>query len=383
MDQYARAISLDIPHGQAAFLWGARQTGKTTYLRSQFDESKYYDLLNFDTRFRLLTRPSSLGEELALLSNEQKEKPIVIDEIQKVPELLDEVHRLLEQRQMSFVLCGSSARKLRQAGINLLGGRAWRYQMLPLSWREVPDFNLTKALTQGLLPRIYNSSHPKRSLTAYVEDYLAQEIVSEALTRNTTAFVRFFDSLKYCHAEMLNYTSIARDCGVSTKTVQSYFSILQDTLVGYLIYPFHRSGGRQTIVSAPKFYLFDLGVAQYLRGSSLTELSGTDFGPAFEHFIFLELIAARSFSEDNWSIEYWRTKSGLEVDFVLADRQVAIEVKAKVRSRDIRPIRSFSQEFSPRRSIVVTADTVSRKVGDIEVLNYQDFLDQLHTGHLL
>lgn len=379
---YVRSLNLDLPPNQSAFLWGARKTGKTTYLRSRFESSKYYDLLDFRSRMRLTTNPSLLGEELAVLSDTERELPVVIDEIQKVPELLDEVHRLIETENQSFVLCGSSARKLRRGGLNLLGGRAWGFQMLPLSWCEIPGFDLVQALTRGTLPSVYDNIRYRRSLRSYIEDYLRQEIFAEALTRNEAAFARFFDALQYCHGEMLNHSAIATDCGVSSKTVRTYFEILVDTLVGYLIYPFHKRGGRETIVAAPKFYLFDLGVAAYIKGESPSERSGPSFGNAFEHFIFLELVAARSFLDQDWDIRYWRTKNGLEVDFVLGRGEIALEVKTKLGSRSLRPILAFNREYAPKRSVVVTTEFPSRRVGDVEVLYFEEFLDILHSGRL-
>ncbi len=318
-----------------------------------------------------------------MMPRSELQSPVIIDEIQKVPELLDEVHRLIESAGLSFVLCGSSARKLRRAGTNLLGGRAWGFHMFPLSWREIPAFDLLQAFTRGTLPDIYDNTHFRRSLRAYVEDYLKQEIFAEALTRNVAAFTRFFDALSYCHGELINHAAIARECGVSSKTVRTYFEILVDTLIGYLVFPYHQQGGRETIVSAPKFFLFDLGIAGHIMEVTPSQARGTAFGSAFEHFIFLELVAARSFLEQDWDIHYWRTKSGLEVDFILGRGTVAIEVKTKIRSRDLRPIRAFSQEFSPRRSVVVTTESPSRRVGDVEVLYYEDFLAILHAGELI
>ncbi|MCY3859851.1 MAG: AAA family ATPase [Gammaproteobacteria bacterium] len=381
-NSYVRSLNLDLPRDQSAILWGARKTGKTTYLRSRFESSKYYDLLDFRTRMRLTTNPSLLGEELALMPEAERQLPVILDEIQKVPELLDEVHRLIETENQSFVLCGSSARKLRRGGLNLLGGRAWGFRMLPLSWCEIPEFDLVQALTRGTLPSVYDNIRFRRSLRAYTEDYLRQEIFAEALTRNEAAFSRFFDALRFCHGEMLNYSAIARECGANSKTVRTYFEILVDTLVGYLIYPFHKRIGRETIVSAPKFYFFDLGIAGYIKGESPSQKSGSTFGNAFEHFIFLELIAARSFLDQDWEIRYWRTKNRLEVDFVLGRGEVALEVKTKLGSRSLRPILAFNREYSPKRSIVVTTESPSRRVGDVEILYFEEFLEILHSGEL-
>ena len=379
---FHRLLAMDLPPGRSAFLWGARQTGKSTFLRERFPDSVYVDLLDADTVLRLGARPTRLGEELqsapAALAH-----PVIIDEVQKAPGLLDEVHRLIETRGLSFVLCGSSARKLRRAGVNLLGGRAWRFEMFPLSWAEIPDFDLLQALHRGLLPGVYSEPRFRRSLAAYVRDYLTQEIVNEGLTRNHAAFTRFFEALRFCHGELLNYAAIARDCGVEAKTVRAYFEILQDTLVGYLIYPFHRHTGRQSISAAPKFYLFDVGVAGQVCGRTLSAAGGAEFGRAFEHFLLLEIIAARGYREMEYPIEFWRTKSGLEVDFVLDRGAVAVEAKARVRSGDLRPIRAFVEEFAPRRAIVVTAEADRRRVHGIDIMPYHEFLGLLHAGEIV
>ena len=205
---------MDLPSGQSAFLWGARQTGKSTFLREKFPDSVHIDLLDSDEMLALSARPARLGERLARETRETLSRPVVIDEIQKVPGLLDEVHRLIETRGLSFILCGSSARRLRRTGVNLLGGRAWRFEMFPLTWDEVPEFDLLRALNRGLLPGIYTQTRYRRSLAAYVRDYLTQEIFNEALARNAAAFARFFDALRYCHGELLNYAAIKTSaCG--------------------------------------------------------------------------------------------------------------------------------------------------------------------------
>ena len=379
---FRRLLTIDLSPGRSGFLWGARQTGKSTFLRERFPDSVYVDLLDADTVLRLGARPTRLGEELQS-APEAVAQPVVIDEIQKAPGLLDEVHRLMETRGLSFVLCGSSARKLRRAGVNLLGGRAWRFEMFPLTWAEIPDFDLLQALTRGLLPGVYSEPRFRRSLAAYVRDYLTQEIINEGLTRNHAAFTRFFEALRFCHGELLNYAAIARDCGVEAKTVRAYFEILQDTLVGYLIYPFHRRTGRQSISAAPRFYLFDVGVAGQVCGRTLTAAGGAEFGRAFEHFLLLEIIAARSYREMEYPIEFWRTKSGLEVDFVLDRGAVAVEAKARVRSGDLRPIRAFVEEFAPRRAVVVTAEADRRRVDGIDIMRYDEFLGMLHAGEIV
>ncbi len=378
---YARTLSIDLPHGHSAFLWGPRKTGKSTLLRRRFPHSARFDLL--DTRLMLdFTRaPWTLSERVRALDEETRANPIIIDEVQKVPSLLDEVHRLIEDDGLSFVLCGSSARKLKRGRANLLGGRAWRFGLHPLTWSEIPGFDLLRALRRGLIPQHYDSPNPQRSLAGYVDDYLKEEVFDEGLTRNAAAFSRFFDALSFSHGELLNYSNIARDCGVDSKTVREYFQILVDTLLGVFVEPFRRRRSRAIIIRAPKFYLFDVGVAGHLTGRRIEIASGPDFGRALEHLVLMELVAYRTYREREYPIRYWRTKSGLECDFVLGRKgAVAIEVKggANPRPRDLRPIRAYMEEHRPRRAIVVcNADAPRRTVDGIWILPWERFLDQL------
>ena len=381
--QFKRQLKISLPPNQSAFLWGARQTGKTTLLNERFANSIRFDLLDSDVMLRLLSRPRVLGDELAEFSDTAHANPIVIHEIQKVPELLDEVHRLIETERFNFVLCGSNRRKLMRAGVNLLGGRAWGYKLYPLSWSEIPEFDLLTAMSTGLLPGLYAQPNAQHSLNTYVRDYLTREVFNEGLVRNNAGFSRFFDALPYSHGQMLNYSAIAQDCAIDAKTARTYFHILVDTLIGYLIYPFRKKGKRQAISSSPKFYLFDIGIANYICEYSISSKNGAAFGRSFEHFIFLELVAANSYLDLETRVEYWRTKSGLEVDFILGKGKVAIDVKSRLRTGGLRAIKAFKEEFQPQRSIVVTAEPTNRLIDGIEVLNYEKFLEQLHGNKLL
>ena len=378
---YRRTLSLELPRGQSAFLWGARKTGKSTLLQQQFPDSIRFDLL--DTRLLLeLTRaPWTLAERIRAFGRARRGRPIIIDEVQKVPAVLDEVHRLIEREGLSFVLCGSSARKLKRGRANLLGGRAWRFALHPLTWPEVPDFDLLRAMNNGLIPEHYDSWHHRRALAGYVDDYLKEEVFDEGLTRNAPAFSRFFEALAFCHGELLNYSNIARDCGVSSKTVNEYFQILVDTLLGVLIEPFNRRRSRAVITSAPRFYLFDVGVANHVAGRRIERAAGPEFGRALEHFVLMELLAYRSYSERDFPVRFWRTKSGLECDFVLGrEGDVAIEVKggANVDRRDLRGLRAFVEEHRPQQAIVVCNESAARRTEDgILMLPWERFLERL------
>ncbi len=389
MAWFRRILDLDLPPGQSAFLWGARQTGKTTLLRDRYPHSLYFDLLDTDLYLDLSRRPAVLSERILAAPTTQLEHPILIDEVQKVPALLDEVHRLIESEGLRFVLSGSSARKLKRQGANLLGGRAWRMELLPLCYpeysRDDREIDLLHILERGLLPRHIVSKHARRSQRAYVQDYLKQEVFDEALTRNIPAFTRFFDSMAYSHGELTVFSNIARDSGVDAKTVKENYNILVDTLVGHWVPPFKRRQDRNVIVKASKFYLFDVGLAGSLVNRSLTEARGEAFGRAFEHFVFMELRAYVSYRELDCPIAYWRTKNGHEVDFVLGDAEVAIEVKGsqRVDSRELRSMRKFKDRYSPRQAIVVCNEAAPRESEGIRVLPWRAFLEELWSGKVL
>ena len=221
----AAASAHGSPPRQSAFLWGPRKVGKSTLLRERFPASARFDLLDTHTLVAFTRAPWTFSERVMALPREQRGLPIIVDEAQKAPAILDEVHRLIETEGLSFVLCGSSARKLKRGGANLLGGRAWRFHLHPLTWREVPDFDLMQALNRGLVPAHYDATQYRRALAGYVDDYLREEVFAEGLTRNVAAFARFFDALGFSHGELLNFSSLARDCGVDSKTVREYFQI--------------------------------------------------------------------------------------------------------------------------------------------------------------
>ena len=386
MELYERQLPLALPAGQSAFLWGPRKTGKSTLLRERFPHAIRFDLL--DTRLMLeLTRaPWRLRERVEAAGVDALAAPIVVDEVQKVPALLDEVHGLIE-RGWRFILCGSSARKLKRGRANLLGGRAWRFALHPLAWPEVPDFDLLRALNHGLVPAHYRAANHRRALAGYVDDYLKEEVFDEGLTRNVAAFARFFDALAFSHGELLNFSSIARDCAVDSKTVREYFQILVDTLLGVFVEPFARRRSRAVITQAPKFYLFDVGVAGYLAGRRIANATGPAFGRALEHFVLMELLAYRSYRELDFPIRFWRTKSGLECDFVLGrEGSVAIEVKgsANVQPRDLRGLATFQQEHRPRLAIAVCNEQAPRRTtADIWLLPWREFLERLWDGRIV
>jgi predicted AAA+ superfamily ATPase len=370
-------------------LWGARQTGKSTYLRHHFPHAIYYDLLKSDLHFRLEKMPSLLREEVLAYTPQQLTQPIIIDEIQKIPLLLDEIHWLIENTKAQFILCGSSARKLKRLGTNLLGGRALRYDFYPLTYPEINHFNLLRALNNGLIPSHYLSDHVNLLQESYVVDYLNHEIREEGLVRNLPDFSRFLDSVVFSNGQLVNYTNIARDCAVSAKTVENYYQILIDTLLGYFLPPFHKKIKRDLISKTPKFYLFDVGITNYLAKRTITELRGNLAGDAFEHFIFMELVAYKGLRKKRYDITYWRTKTGLEVDFIL-DTHIAIEVKISrtVHKQELKGLIAFCEEHHPTKAIVISLDQAPRllKINEhvsIHILPWEHFLKSLWADEII
>jgi len=370
-----RAVDLPAWLGKKShFLFGPRQTGKSTWIRHALPEARVYDLLDSAVYLALSQRPSRLAEELST-----KDKVVVIDEIQRLPDLLNEVHRLIETRGTRFLLTGSSARKLRRGGVNLLGGRARTRYLHPLTCRELGrHFDLGRAIEHGLLPSIYFSDDPKADLDAYTGTYLQQEIVAEGATRNAPAFSRFLRVAALCNATVVNFTNLANDAQVPRTTVYEYVEILQDTLLLHEIPAWQRSKTRKPLVSS-KYYFFDVGIASTLQGR-LVKPRTPEFGAAFETWLLHELIAFRDYVSGE-TVTHWRSSSGFEVDFILSDH-TAIEVKAKeiVSDRDLRSLRALAEEKKLKRYVCVSLEPRPRRVNDVTVLPWQHFLDALWTG---
>lgn len=372
-------ISLEKSITESCFLWGPRQTGKSTLLKTLFPGARRYDLLLSDIYRRLLSRPALLREDLAAETAGAVSSPVIIDEVQKIPELMDEIHWLIENSGHRFILCGSSARKLKRKHANLLGGRAVRYELRPLVFPEIPDFSLDRALNTGLLPRHYNHSHPAQLIRSYVGDYLKEEIADEALTRNMPAFSRFLEVAALSNGEIINFNNIAADCGVSSPTVKSYFEILSDTLIGSFLPAFAKRAKRR-LIGAPKYYFFDVGIVTGLARRGKVESGSELFGKALEHFIMMELSAHACYSELFYPLAYWRTASQFEVDFILGDAAVAIEVKATDSASDkhMKGLRAFQEEHATTRCLLVSCDPFPRRTPDgIEIMPWRIFLENL------
>lgn len=372
-----RLFNPRLGQGISAFLWGPRRVGKTYWLKHHFLEPTdwYIDLLQTDQLADYVARP-------ALLRERWRGGRIIIDEVQKVPSLLDEVHSLIEDRGTSFLLTGSSARKLRRSHANLLAGRARRYEMGPLSFFETEGFDLEQVMRCGLLPPHYLSAEPEEDIRSYVADYLKEEIVAEAATQNIPVFSEFLRVAAITNAELVNYTNIARESGTSAKVIKGYFQILEDTLLGFRLLPWRKTQKRRLIL-ADKFYFFDVGIANYLARRRPV-LGTSEFGKSFEHFILMEIMNYRRYRDPELPVHYWRTSTGLEIDFVIGDPPTAIEVKAgRVHEGDLRGLNAFAEEHSVRRKIVVSLEPMPRNIGKVMVLPWQMFLEELYAGNIV
>jgi uncharacterized protein len=375
---YQRVLDLSalLKH-RSVFLFGPRQTGKTTYLHDRYPNARVVDLLDARTFRELSTRP-----ELLRLSLAPKDKLIIIDEIQKLPALLDEVHLLIErEKSLRFILTGSSARKLRQKSTNLLAGRALTVRMHPLVSPEVEFCELDRRLQLGSLPPVLTSPIPQEDLAAYVGTYLKEEIQAEGLSRRIEHFSRFLEVAALSNGEILNFSQIASDAAVPSRTVQNYYRILEDTLLGYQLPPFRKTPSRKAVATA-KFYFFDVGVAHTLIGRETVRPRTTEYGRALEHFIFIELRAYLDYTRNRTALTFWRTHTQHEVDFLIGDA-IAIEVKAKERvaDHDLRGMRALAEELSLSRKIIVSNEMWRRKTDDqIEILPVEEFLRELWSG---
>ncbi len=358
------------------FLFGPRQTGKTSLIRHTMPGVRAYDLLDSSVYLALSREPGRLGQEIAA-----GDRIVVIDEVQRLPALLNEVHRLIEGRRIRFLLTGSSARKLRGGGVNLLGGRARTKFLHPLTYAELgAAYDLERAAARGLMPSIYFSDDPRADLEAYAGLYLQQEVVAEGATRNVPAFSRFLRIAACCNGRIVNFTKVANDAQVARTTVYEYFSILEDTLLIHELPAWKKSKRRKPIGSS-KYYFFDVGVVGALQGRPFGR--GTpEFGEAFETLLFHELVAHRDYVSGQ-PLAYWRSTSGFEVDFVLGDH-TAIEVKASatVAPSDVKSLRALAEEKRWRQLLCVSLEPRRRRLGEVTVLPWREFLDLLWAGGL-
>ena len=382
---FQRTLPLPAPGEETFFLWGPRQTGKTTLLRRTYPQARWIDLLKADEFRRYATNPERLREEVEAIGAPAGGQ-VVIDEIQKAPALLDEAHWLIENRGLRFALCGSSARKVRRGAANLLGGRALRFELRGLTAAELGDgFNLTSVLNRGYLPPMIEARSPRRRLDAYIDNYLKEEIAAEGLVRNLPAFSGFLHAAALTDGEVVNFSNIASDCGVSSHTARAYFEILEDTLLGRWLPAFHRRAKRR-VLRAPKFYFADVGIVNRLARRGVLASGSEAYGKAFENWVFHELAACIAYREIDHGLGYWRLAGGLEVDFVLGDARVAVEAKASARvgNRHLKGLRSFAQDYpeTAHRVLVCLEPRPRRTEDGIDILPAETFTDRLWRGDL-
>lgn len=377
---YHRVFNIEEQLDEGMFLFGARQVGKSTLLKERFPHAIYYDLLKSNVRRRLKRNPETFREALA-------SKPagtlVVVDEIQKVPDLLDEVHWLMVNKGLFFILSGSSARKLKRSGANTLGGRAEPRTLFPLVWPEVDDFEIDRAVQNGMIPRHYMVADATDRIEGYVDVYLKEEIQEEALVQDIDVFSRFMEVAAISDGEMINYENIGSDCGIAAKTVKAYFQILKDTLIGYEI-PAYRKVIKRRLVQAPRFYYFDVGLTNYLLGRNSLKRGTADYGHAFEHYVIQEIIAYKGYSRSREIISYWHTYTHIEVDIIIGDAKVAVEIKSceEVKTKHKSGLKAFKEEHPDARLILVSLDPITRISDDIELLYVTDFFKMLWDGEI-
>ena len=363
------------------FLFGPRRTGKSTLIARQLqDQAKVIDLLDSETFFRISTDPSWFEG----IVRQSGHKTVVVDEIQRVPELLNSVHKLIEMEGLCLLLTGSSVRKLRRGNANFLAGRAAVAHLFPLIRAEIPAFDLERYLHYGGMPAVYLHKNPEQELTDYVVSYMQEEVQAEGFVRDLSPFSRFLQTMALMNGEIINFTKISSDCHVPARSVKGYVQVLEDTLLGSTLQPWRKSRGRKAVGTA-KFYLFDTGVARSLAGVKYIERHSNLYGKSFEHFIWMELRAYLSYTGRSLSaLTFWRSKHGTEVDF-LVDDELAIEVKAARRTsnRDLKGLKALAEEGVFKNFYLVSHDRSNRKYEDFYLIYWENFLDDLWAGKLL
>lgn len=380
-DMYRRIFDIENRLDEAMFLFGGRQTGKSTLLKERFPKAVYIDLLKSDVRNRFKQHPEEFRESLLRYPPETL---VIVDEIQKVPDLLDEVHWLMVEKGLWFILSGSSARKIKKSGANNLGGRAIPETLFPLVSAEIPDFDLERAVQNGMIPRHYAVANARNRMRAYIDLYLKEEIIEEALVQNADEFVRFMEVAAIMDGEILNYENVASDCEVSANTVKAYYKILVDTLLGFEV-PAYRKVIKRKLYKAPRFYYFDVGIANHLTKRYHLAPRTPEYGHAFEHLIMQEIAAYLGYTNSDEELTYWHTYENLEVDAVIGDARVAIEIKSKehIDHDDKKGVTEFAKEHPDTRQIIVSRDRISRRSGDVDLYYVTDFFKDLWAGEII
>lgn len=378
---YHRIFDIENRLDEAMFLFGGRQTGKSTLLKERFPKAVYIDLLKSDLRNRFKQHPEEFRESFLRYPPETL---VIVDEIQKVPDLLDEVHWLMVEKGLWFILSGSSARKIKRSGANNLGGRAIPETLFPLVSAEIPDFDLDRAVQNGMIPRHYMVANARNRMRAYIDLYLKEEIIEEALVQNVDEFIRFMEVAAIMDGEILNYENVASDCEVSANTVKAYYKILVETLLGFEV-PAYRKVIKRKLYKSPRFYYFDVGIANHLTKRYHLAPRTPEYGHAFEHLIMQEIRAYLGYTGSEEELTYWHTYENLEVDAVIGDARVAIEIKSTdhVDHDDKKGVMEFAKEHPETKQILVSRDRVSRRSGDVDLYYVTDFFKALWAGEII
>lgn len=374
---YSRLLHIETTAPNSVFIFGPRGTGKTSWLKIHFPDALYFDLLDDDSYNEFLARPTRLGDRIP----DGFADWVVLDEIQKVPALLNEVHRLIEHRKLRFVLTGSSARSLRSKGVNLLAGRALTYHMHPLTAQELAtDFDLAKALRYGMLPSVYSYNQPKKYLKSYISAYLREEVLQEGLTRNLPLFTRFLETASFSQGEVLNYTEIAREISSNRHTVSNFFDILEDLLISVRI-PVFRKRAKRSLVAHPKFYFFDTGVYRAVRPTGPLDSNEEADGPALETLFLQHARALNDYFDWEYDFFYWRTQSGTEVDFILYGPHGlhAFEIKRKrtPSQKDFKGLLAFGKDYPVASLHLLHGGRNSGHEGNVRHYPFQDAITNL------
>jgi len=382
---------IDIPFKRkSVFLFGPRQVGKSTLVKHLLADMDFLevDLLKGDILLKYKKNPSLLTSEIEFLIRNKDEVFVFIDEIQKCPELLNDVHYLIEKfrGKVFFILTGSSARKLKRVSVNMLAGRAWQFFLFPFTHVELGErFKLDDVVLRGTLPPIIDESHEDgfRTLTAYVQTYLKEEILDEAIVRNIGAFSRFLDMAADQSGKIVNFSTIARETGVSGKTVKGYYQILEDTLIAIKLEPYLKSA-RKRLTMHPKYYLFDIGVVNAINGrTSVSSVRGsTVYGMLFEHFVILETYRLIHYAEKPFRVFHWRSSHGAEVDLIVETRDClwAIEIKSSpiVKSGVLKGLRSFMEDHADAKPLCVSTCDKPYMAGDVPVIPWRALFNKDH-----
>ncbi len=378
---YHRIFDVENRLDEAMFLFGARQTGKSTLLKERFPKAIYIDLLKSDVRNRFKQHPEEFRESLLRYPPETL---VIVDEIQKVPDLLDEVHWLMVEKGLWFILSGSSARKIKKSGANNLGGRAIPETLFPLVSAEIPDFDIERAVQNGMIPRHYMVANARNRMRAYIDLYVKEEIIEEALVQNVDEFIRFMEVAAIMDGEILNYENVASDCGVSANTVKAYYKILVDTLLGFEV-PAYRKVIKRKLYKSPRFYYFDIGIANHLTKRYQLAPKTPEYGHAFEHLIIQEIVAYLAYTNSDEELTYWHTYENIEVDAIIGDARVAIEIKSTdhVDHDDKKGIMEFAKEHPNAKQILVSRDRISRRSGNVDLYYVTDFFKALWAGEII